>query len=200
MKILIIDNYDSFTFNLYQYIGEIFVNKNLNFVLDVIRNDSTSIKEIEERKYEKIIISPGPGSPEDPKYFGVCADVLTKLGKKIPVLGVCLGMQGMAHYFGGKVIKAKKPMHGKTSLIKHDGLGIFTGLPQDIEVMRYHSLVADPKTLPKNLKVTALSKDTGEIMGLRHSIYPIEGIQFHPESFATEGGKQILTNFLFGQK
>lgn len=200
MKILIIDNYDSFTFNLYQYIGEIFVNKNLNFVLDVIRNDSTSIKEIEERKYEKIIISPGPGSPEDPKYFGVCADVLTKLGKRIPVFGVCLGMQGMAYYFGGKVIKAKKPMHGKTSLIKHDGLGIFTGLPQDIEVMRYHSLVADPKTLPKNLKVTALSKDTGEIMGLRHNIYPIEGIQFHPESFATEGGKQILTNFLFNNK
>lgn len=200
MKILIIDNYDSFTFNLYQYIGEIFVNKNLNFVLDVIRNDSTSIKEIEERKYEKIIISPGPGSPEDPKYFGVCADVLTKLGKKIPILGVCLGMQGMAYYFGGKVIKAKKPMHGKTSLIKHDGLGIFTGLPQDIEVMRYHSLVADPKSLPKNLKITAISKDTGEIMGLRHKIYPIEGIQFHPESFATEGGKIILTNFLFSNK
>lgn len=200
MKILIIDNYDSFTFNLYQYIGEIFVNKNLNFVLDVIRNDSTSIKEIEERKYEKIIISPGPGSPEDPKYFGVCADVLTKLGKKIPVLGVCLGMQGMAYYFGGKVIKAKRPMHGKTSLIKHDGLGIFTGLPQDIEVMRYHSLVAEKSSLPNSLKITALSKDTCEIMGLRHKIYPIEGIQFHPESFATEGGKQILTNFLFNNQ
>lgn len=200
MKILIIDNYDSFTFNLYQYVGEILFKKNYQFTLDVIRNNKITINEIKKRKYEKIIISPGPGSPEDPKYFGVCAEVLINLGKRIPVLGVCLGMQGMAYYFGGKVIKAKKPMHGKTSLIKHDGLGIFTGLPQDIEVMRYHSLVADSKSLPKNLKITAISKDTGEIMGLRHNIYPIEGIQFHPESFATEGGKQILSNFLFKNK
>jgi len=200
MKILIIDNYDSFTFNLYQYVGEIFVNKSLNFILDVVRNDSTSIKEIEEKKYEKIIISPGPGSPEDPKYFGVCAEVLTKLGKKIPVLGVCLGMQGMAYYFGGKIVRAHQPMHGKTSLIKHDGLGIFKNLPQNLEVMRYHSLIADKLSLPKSLKITALSQDTKEIMGLRHKIYPIEGIQFHPESFATEGGKSMLANFLFNNK
>ena len=200
MKILIIDNYDSFTFNLYQYVGEIFVNKSLNFILDVVRNDSTSIKEIEEKKYEKIIISPGPGSPEDPKYFGVCAEVLTKLGKKIPVLGVCLGMQGMAYYFGGKIVRAHQPMHGKTSLIKHDGLGIFKNLPQNLEVMRYHSLIADKLSLPKSLKITALSQDTKEIMGLRHKIYPIEGIQFHPESFATEGGKSMLANFLFNKK
>jgi len=200
MKILIIDNYDSFTFNLYQYVGEIFVNKSLNFILDVVRNDSTSIKEIEEKKYEKIIISPGPGSPEDPKYFGVCAEVLTKLGKKIPVLGVCLGMQGMAYYFGGKIVRAHQPMHGKTSLIKHDGLGIFKNLPQNLEVMRYHSLIAEKSSLPKSLKITALSQDTKEIMGLRHKIYPIEGIQFHPESFATEGGKSMLANFLFNNK
>lgn len=197
MKVLIIDNYDSFTYNLYQYIGEILTSKDIKFTLDVVRNDVITLKEIKNKKYEKIIISPGPGDPSDPSYFGVCADVLTKLGKKIPILGVCLGMQGMAHYFGGKVIRAKKPMHGKTSIIEHDEQGIFKGLPQNLEVMRYHSLIAEKETLPKALKITAQSKDTKEIMGLRHTTYPIEGIQFHPESFATEGGKEILTNFLF---
>lgn len=197
MKILIIDNYDSFTYNLYQYIGEIFADKQKKFTLDVVRNDVITLKEIRDRGYEKIIISPGPGDPSNPVYFGVCAGVLTKLGKQIPVLGVCLGMQGMAYYFGGRVIRAKQPMHGKTSLIDHDGKGIFNGLPQNLEVMRYHSLVADKQTLPECLKITAQSQDTKEIMGLRHKIYPIEGIQFHPESFATEGGKEILTNFLF---
>lgn len=197
MKVLIIDNYDSFTYNLYQYIGEIFTGKDIKFTLDVVRNDVITLKEIKNKKYEKIIISPGPGDPSDPTYFGVCADVLTKLGKNIPILGVCLGMQGMAHYFGGRVIRAKQPMHGKTSIIEHDEEGVFKGLPQNLEVMRYHSLVAEKDTLPKLLKITAQSKDTGEIMGLRHTTYPIEGIQFHPESFATEGGKEILTNFLF---
>lgn len=197
MKILIIDNYDSFTYNLYQYIGEILTDKGKKFFLDVVRNDVITIKEIKGRGYEKIIISPGPGDPGNPAYFGVCADILTKLGKQIPVLGVCLGMQGMAHYFGGRVIRAKQPMHGKTSVIEHDEKGVFRGLPQKLEVMRYHSLVADKTTLPSCLEITAISKDTAEIMGLRHKIYPIEGIQFHPESFATEGGKEILTNFLF---
>ncbi|MDP3987564.1 MAG: aminodeoxychorismate/anthranilate synthase component II [Candidatus Levybacteria bacterium] len=200
MKVLIIDNYDSFTFNLYQYIGEIFIEKGEKFILDVVRNDAVTLKEIKEKRYNRIIISPGPGNPADPAYFGVCADVLTKLGRKIPVLGVCLGMQGIAHYFGGKVIRAKLPMHGKTSIIEHDGLGIFVGLPQNLEVMRYHSLVADKKTLPKCLKITAESQDTKEIMGLRHKIYPIEGVQFHPESFATDGGKLMLSNFLMGRK
>lgn len=197
MRILIIDNYDSFTYNLYQYIGEILTSKDTKFTLDVVRNNVISLKEIKKRRYEKIIISPGPGDPSDPLYFGVCADVLTKLGKKIPILGVCLGMQGMAHFFGGKVIRAKQPMHGKTSIIEHDEQGVFKGLPQNLEVMRYHSLVAEKQTLPECLIVTAESKDTREIMGLRHKTYPIEGIQFHPESFATEGGKEILTNFLF---
>lgn len=197
MKILIIDNYDSFTFNLYQYIGEILINNGNRFTLDVVRNDGITLKEIKNKKYEKIVISPGPGDPSDPSYFGVCADVLTKLGKKTSILGVCLGMQGMAHYFGGRVIRAKQPMHGKTSTIEHDEQGIFKGLPQNLEVMRYHSLVAEKATLPECLKITAQSKDTKEIMGLRHKTYPIEGIQFHPESFATEGGKEILTNFLF---
>jgi len=200
MKILIIDNYGSFTFNLYQYVGEIFVNKGVNFILDVVRNDSTTVKEIEERKYEKIIISPGPGSPDDPRYFGVCAKVLTEIGKQTPVFGVCLGMQGIAYYFGGKIVKSAKPMHGKTSLIKHDELGIFKNLPQNLEVMRYHSLTAEKSSLPNELKITAQSKDTNEIMGLRHKIYPIEGIQFHPESFATEGGKSMLANFLFNDQ
>lgn len=197
MRVLIIDNYDSFTYNLYQYIGEILTDKGKEFTLDVIRNDAITTEEIKNRGYEKIIISPGPGNPSNLAYFGVCADVLTSLGKQIPVLGVCLGMQGIAHCFGGRVIRAKQPMHGKTSTIEHDEKGVFRGLPQNLEVMRYHSLVADKTTLPNCLEITATSLDTKEIMGLRHKIYPIEGIQFHPESFATEGGKRILGNFLF---
>ena len=199
MKILIIDNYDSFTFNLYQYVGEIFVKKNQPFVLDVIRNNQITENEIKKRNYNKIIISPGPGNPSNPLYFGVCAKVLLEIGKKTPVLGVCLGMQGMAYHFGGKIIPAKQPMHGKISLIKHNGLGIFKDLPQNLEVMRYHSLTVEKLSLPKSLKVTAISQDTKEIMGLHHTIYPIEGIQFHPESFATEGGKLMLSNFLFNK-
>lgn len=230
MKILLIDNYDSFTYNLYQYIGELLEHNNSAFSIEVKRNNEISIQEIKKQKFNRIIISPGPGSPDDPAYFGVCADVLLKVGQKIPVFGVCLGMQGMAYFYGGKVIRAQVPMHGKFSTISHDGKGIFTGLPQNIQVMRYHSLVADPTCLPKELQVTAVvnqqsrtvitdirdvpfSKkkmesvnsdmlkrvitDTSEIMGLRHKKYPIEGIQFHPESFATEGGKEMLSNFLF---
>jgi len=200
MKILIIDNYDSFTYNLYQICGEILSKLGKTFTLDVVRNDEIDASIIKSKKYDRIIISPGPGDPSDPTYFGVCKDVLVDVGKKIPVLGVCLGMQGMAYYFGGRVTRAKKPMHGKTSLIIHDGKGIFLGLPQEIEGMRYHSLIADRKSLPESLQITAESKDTGEIMGLRHKTYPIEGIQFHPESFATEGGKILLRNFLFQDK
>lgn len=208
MKVLIIDNYDSFTFNLYQHVGELLVRSKKRFVLDVFRNDKITIGKIREIGYNRIVISPGPGDPSDKAYFGVCADVLTKIGKKIPVLGVCLGMQGMAHYFGGKVLRAELPMHGKTSIIAHDGKGVFARLPQGLEVMRYHSLVADRATLPDVLEVTAIvtassssvprnDKEDGEIMGLRHKKYPIEGIQFHPESFGTEAGKQMLKNFLF---
>jgi anthranilate synthase component 2 len=196
VKILIIDNYDSFTYNLYQYVGEILTAREVPFTLDVKRNDEITLEHIKKAKYNKIIISPGPGDPSDKKYFGVCADVITTLGQKTPVLGVCLGMQGIAHYFGGKVVRAKLPMHGKTSVIEHDGKGVFKDLPQGLEVMRYHSLVAEKATLPKSLVITATSWDTDEIMGLRHAKYPIEGIQFHPESFATEGGKRLLENFL----
>lgn len=195
MKILIIDNYDSFTYNLYQHIGELLEAKKDDFILEVARNDRITISQIKRKKYDKIIISPGPGEPGNAKYFGVCSKVILEIGKKIPILGVCLGLQGIAYCFGGRVVKAKIPMHGKQSKITHDGRGIFKGLPQELEVMRYHSLVAEKAVLPEVLEISALSN--GEIMGLRHKKFPIEGIQFHPESFATEGGKKMLTNFLF---
>ena len=200
MNILILDNYDSFTFNLYQYVGELLMEREKDFILDVVRNDELSFSEIQKRSYDKIIISPGPGDAADPLYFGVCAKVITELGKTTPVFGVCLGMQGIAHYFGGRVVRAAKPMHGKTSIIKHDGKGVFKNIPQDIEVMRYHSLIAEKENLPEVLEISATAKDTGEIMGLRHKDYPIEGIQFHPESFATEAGKLLLKKFLYGGK
>ncbi|MFA6171652.1 MAG: aminodeoxychorismate/anthranilate synthase component II [Patescibacteria group bacterium] len=200
MKILIIDNYDSFTYNLYQYIGEILEAENRPFELIVKRNSEITAGQIEKSGFDKIVISPGPGDPSEPAYFGVCAEVITRLGKTIPVLGVCLGMQGIAHYCGGKVIRAKRPMHGKVSRIMHDSKGLFRGLPQNLEVMRYHSLVADAKSLPSCLAITARAADTGEIMGLKHKKYPICGIQFHPESFATEGGKILLKNFILGDK
>ena len=196
MKILILDNYDSFTYNLYQYVGELLSSSKEPFTLDVVRNDAVTLDEIQERKYDRIIISPGPGDPSDKKYFGVCSGVITQLGKTTPVLGVCLGMQGIAHYFGGRVVRAAVPMHGKTSIIQHDGKGVFAGLPQGLEVMRYHSLIADAASLPACLEVSARAGDTGEVMGLRHREYPIEGIQFHPESFATQGGHEMLKNFL----
>ena len=197
MKILIIDNYDSFTFNLYQYTGEILAEHRKKFAIDIFKNNDLSLGEIKKKKYDKIIISPGPGNPRDPLYFGVCLQVIKKLGKTIPILGVCLGMQGIAHAFGGRIIPAKKPVHGKTSIIRHNGENLFSGLPQDIEVMRYHSLVVDKRSFPRHLQITAeTTEKTAEIMGLRHRSYPIFGIQFHPESFATFGGRAILANFL----
>lgn len=195
MKVLIIDNYDSFTYNLYQLVGEILEREVKDFKLDVFRNNEIAVQQIKKSGYEKIIISPGPGDPSDKNYFGVCGEVITNLGKTIPVLGVCLGMQGIGYYFGGKVLKASNVMHGKTSVISHSGKGLFKRLPQDLEVMRYHSLIVDKNSLPEDLDVLATSGD-GEIMGLAHKKYPISGVQFHPESFATEGGKKILENFL----
>ncbi len=203
MKIIIIDNYDSFTFNLYQYAGEILQNRMASFTLDVVRNDELSLDEIADRKYDRIVISPGPGDPKDIEYFGVCSKVILELGRKTPVLGVCLGMQGIAHYFGGKVVRAKIPKHGKTDRISHDGKGVFSGLPQQIEIMRYHSLIVDDESLPdffeKSARVESKEND-GELMGIRHKKYPIEGIQFHPESFATEGGMKMIENFIFGSR
>lgn len=199
MKVLLIDNYDSFTYNLYQYAGEILQGVGKAFQLDVVRNDDTDLETIRSEKYERIIISPGPGDPKDKDYFGVCSDVILELGKETPILGVCLGMQGIAHYFGGRVVRARVPKHGKTDRIMHDGKGVFRDLPQDIEVMRYHSLVAEEVSLPACLEISSrvVSDEAREIMGLRHREYPIEGIQFHPESFATEGGMKMVENFLF---
>ena len=217
MNILIIDNFDSFTFNLYQYIGEILSqqpehqnNTGQSFNIMVKRNNEISLEQVKALKPDRIIISPGPGSPDDPAYFGVCGEVITQLGKTIPLLGVCLGMQGIAHFFGGNVIRASTPMHGKTSPIRHTGTGVYQGLPQYIEIMRYHSLMVEADSLPECLAITSVvanpdnqAKDLlqaslagDEIMGIRHKDYPIQGVQFHPESFATEGAKRLLTNFL----
>ncbi len=217
MKVLIIDNYDSFTYNLYQYIGEILSAEKLagtvnDFSISVKRNNEVSLADIETLAPDRIIISPGPGSPEDESYFGVCADVIRQLGPKIPLLGVCLGMQGIVHVFGGKVVKAPLPMHGKTSPIDHNGKDLFDDIPTQLEIMRYHSLIAEAESFPDELQVTAavgsLTKEQFnnlaavraggdfEIMGVRHKEHPIHGIQFHPESFATEGGREIIRNFL----
>jgi len=198
MKVLLIDNYDSFTYNLYQYMGEILSGTKKEFTLTVIRNDESSLVEIRNMQYDRIVISPGPGDPKDKEYFGVCSEVILELGKTIPVLGVCLGMQGIAHYFGGRVVRANIPKHGKTDKISHDTKGVFQDLPQEIEVMRYHSLVAEEATIPDCLEITArvITDEAKEIMGLRHKTYPIEGIQFHPESFATEGGMKMVENFI----
>lgn len=214
MNVLIIDNYDSFTYNLYQFVGEILSSQKLiepgfDFGLTVKRNNEITLEEINAQEYDRIIISPGPGSPDDHAYFGVCADVIEQLGPKIPLLGVCLGMQGIVHILGGKVVKATVPMHGKLSPIVHDGQGVFSQIPQELEIMRYHSLMAEQTSLPDCLNITAYcasgvgeafcnnNEPKGEIMGVRHKRYPIEGIQFHPESFASEGGKEMIKNFLF---
>ncbi len=196
MRVLIVDNYDSFTYNLYQYIGEVLEESRRAFRVEVVRNDEKTFAELASASYDRVVISPGPGNPADPKYFGVCEQILKNPVATQKILGVCLGMQGMAHVFGGRVVKARVPMHGKTSAIDHDGKGVFAGLPQNIEVMRYHSLIAEAASLPAVLEISARTKDDGEIMGLRHKTLPIEGIQFHPESFATEGGKVMLKNFL----
>ena len=203
--VYLVDNYDSFTYNLYQYIGEVLTTAKLNnqigdFEVIVARNDQVTVADIEAAHTDRIIISPGPGSPEDKSYFGVCAQVITELGPKIPLLGVCLGMQGIVHCFGGKVVKAYVPMHGKVSPISHDGMGIFKDIPDQLEVMRYHSLMAAAESMPDCLALTAVVGDLGsdsyEIMAVKHKQFPIQGIQFHPESFATEGGKELMKNFL----
>ncbi|PWK15353.1 anthranilate synthase component II [Psychrobacter immobilis] len=212
MNVLIIDNYDSFTFNLYQYIGEILQTMDGDKAANVIvkRNNEITLADVQAMNLDRIIISPGPGAPDDPAYFGICAEVIEVMGKTTPLLGVCLGMQGIAHVFGGDVVRASVPMHGKVSSIRHDGAGVYQGLPQEIEIMRYHSLMVKADTFPDCLAVTAVVANNAhaefsltesalageEIMGLQHKDYPIQGVQFHPESFATEGAKRLLTNFL----
>lgn len=199
MKVLIIDNYDSFTFNLYQQVSDLLADYPKSEIV-VKRNDAISGPGIKAARFDGIIISPGPGSPESAAYFGVGRQVVTDIGKTVPVFGVCLGMQGIVYHRGGRVVRADKPRHGKTSLIAHDGKGVFARVPQGIEVMRYHSLVVDSRTIPDDLEVTATvapgGPDAGTVMGVRHRKYPIEGVQFHPESFRSEGGKVIVKNFI----
>ncbi|MBI3379914.1 aminodeoxychorismate/anthranilate synthase component II [Candidatus Gottesmanbacteria bacterium] len=190
MRTLIIDNYDSFTYNLYQYIGE------LGGEPDVVRNDQLTLQDIQTRKYSHIVISPGPGDPSDVAYFGVCKDVILTFGKNIPLLGVCLGHQGIIYALGGKVIRAPLIKHGKTSVIKHNQKEIFENVKNPLVGMRYHSLIGEKVSLPDSLEIIAISADDKAIMGVAHKKFPIFGVQFHPESIGTEEGKKILTNFL----
>ena len=185
-KIILIDNYDSFTFNLYHYLSSLKVN------VDVIRNDKITSNEILKRKYNKIVISPGPGNPNQ---SGNCLKIVKTLYKKIPILGVCLGHQIIGQVFGSKIVQAKKLMHGKTSKIISKKVGILKNLPKSFKATRYHSLIIDKKTLSKHLEITAESKD-GLIMGIQHKDYDVHGVQFHPESIKTKLGIKILKNFI----
>ena len=185
-KIILIDNYDSFTFNLYHYLSSLKVN------VDVIRNDKISSKEILKKKYNKIVISPGPGNPNQ---SGNCLKIVKSLYKKVPILGVCLGHQIIGQVFGSKIVQARKLMHGKTSEIISRRTGILKNLPKTFEATRYHSLIIDKKSLTKDLEITAETKD-GLIMGVKHKKYHVHGVQFHPESIKTKLGIKILKNFI----
>ena len=185
--VLVIDNYDSFTYNLVQYLGE------LGAKVSVVRNDACSLDEIAALQAERIVISPGPGRPED---AGVTPGVIERFGDRIPILGVCLGHQAIGAVFGGKVVRARAPMHGKTSVIEHDGRGVFRGLTGPFVASRYHSLIVADEGLPPDLVVTARTDDDHAIMGLRHKNRPVHGVQFHPESILTGEGRHILRNFL----
>ena len=193
MKVLVIDNYDSFVYNLVQYIGE------LGGETTVYRNDQVNLKRLKELKPERIVISPGPGTPEEVRYFGVCTAILQSMSHEVPTLGVCLGHQGIIHAFGGKIVSAQRLMHGKTCAIKHDEKGIFKGVRNPFTATRYHSLAGERCSIPPCLEVTAVAVDDGEIMGVRHTEYPIEGVQFHPESILCEDGKLVMKNFLEGR-
>lgn len=186
MRVLIIDNYDSFVYNIYQAIAE------LGCDVDIVRNDKIDV-DLAISNYGRIVISPGPGNPKNESDFGVCKDVILKTG--VPLLGVCLGHQGIGHCFGSRVVRLE-PRHGKTSLVEHDGKGIFKGIENPLRVMRYHSLAVEPKSIPEELEVTAKSLDDGAVMGLRHRKKEIHGVQFHPESILAGEGKKIFENFI----
>jgi anthranilate synthase/aminodeoxychorismate synthase-like glutamine amidotransferase len=190
MNVLIVDCYDSFTFNLYQQVGKLGGNP-------VVFPCDTPLEVLQKTQCDRIILSPGPGSPDD---SGVCRDVLETMSRTVPTLGVCLGHQTICTTFGGKVVRASHPMHGKTSPILHEGKGIFAGVPTPFTATRYHSLVAPQKFLPDELVVTASSMDDGYVMGVRHSRYPIMGVQFHPESILSPEGDRIIGNFLNGSE
>lgn len=189
MRVLVVDNYDSFVYNIAQRLGELKVQPT------VLRNDKITFNSIKCIDPDAIVISPGPGHPADKKYFGICTDIIARLGPRLPILGVCLGHQGIVHAFGGKVINAKKVRHGKTSIIQYTSGKLFDQVSNPFKATRYHSLVADKK-IPPCLEVTARALDDGEIMGIRHRQYLIEGVQFHPESVLTKQGPKILFNFI----
>ena len=184
--LLVIDNYDSFTYNLVQYLGE------LGAEPVVRRNDQITVEEIAAAGFAWLVISPGPG---EPKGAGITLDAIRKLGGHLPILGVCLGHQAIGEAYGGHIVRAPRPIHGKASRVHHDGRGLFVGVPAELDVARYHSLVIDPATCPAELEITARTSD-GIIMGVRHRTLPVEGVQFHPESVLTSGGMRILANFL----
>jgi anthranilate synthase component 2 len=186
--VLLIDNYDSFTYNLYQYIGELYPQ------VEVVRNDEVTVDEVINSNAKRIVLSPGPGRPEN---AGICVELIRRLQGEIPILGICLGHQSIGYAYGGKVVKADKILHGKTSMVIHTGRGILFGIKNPIRAARYHSLVLDEKSLPQDLEVTARTPD-GTIMAVNHKSLPIYGLQFHPESILTENGKQILKNFIGG--
>jgi len=188
--VLVIDNYDSFTYNLVQYLGE------LGAQVQVMRNDVVSVDEVARANADRIVISPGPGRPEQ---AGVTMEVIRRLGERTPILGVCLGHQAIGAVFGGEVVRAGVPMHGKTSTIEHDGRGVFSGLTAPFQASRYHSLVVADEGLPQELLVSARTREDGTIMGLRHRTWPLHGVQFHPESILTGEGRRILRNFLEGR-
>jgi anthranilate synthase component 2 len=187
-RVLLVDNYDSFTYNLYQYLSE------LGADVQVYRNDALTPGDVERLVPDGMVLSPGPGTPRD---AGVCNDLIERFGSELPTLGVCLGLQCIAQCYGGAIVRAPELRHGKTSAVHHDGLGVFRELPSPFQAVRYHSLIAERASLPACLQVTATTAD-GLIMGLRHREHPVEGVQFHPESILTEGGKQLLRNFLDG--
>jgi anthranilate synthase component 2 len=190
IMILIIDNYDSFTYNVYQYIAS------LGYQVQVIRNDKITLDEIAENNYSAIIISPGPGTPDD---AGISKDVIARFAGRIPILGICLGHQAIGEVFGGRVVRAPRPVHGKVSAVHHSGVGIYQGLPQPFAAGRYHSLLVEGESVPDCLEVTSRTQE-GLIMGLRHREYNVEGIQFHPESVLTPDGMRLFANFLQNQK
>ena len=187
--VLVIDNYDSFTYNLVQYLGE------LGADVQVMRNDVVSLEDVVDARADRIVISPGPGRPEN---AGVTMSVIRRLGESTPILGVCLGHQAIGAVFGGDVVRAAVPMHGKTSTIEHNGQGVFAGIAGPFVASRYHSLIVAEHRLPAELEITARTKEDANIMGLRHKTWPVHGVQFHPESILTGEGKHILRNFLDG--
>jgi len=193
MRVLILDNFDSFVYNLADYVGK------LGATPIVVRSNRLRPKDLDELSPDRIILSPGPGHPSETRYTGICREAVRRFSREIPVLGVCLGHQLIAHLFGGRIVRARKIIHGKASLVRHDGRGIFRGLANPLRAGRYHSLIVEKDSLPKCLEISAYSLDDYEIMAIRHRNLPVAGVQFHPESILTADGIKIIKNFLEGE-